>query len=171
MTGGFVMLAGLATFAGGTAASAQERESRPGVAVLHLGEADVLAGFTPEVRTQPALRDRALALWRSHFAAQADEISRHFAADEDWRPALADAAALLEDFLEASLLPRARAFAADPGHVWVEKLDPATGQRIRTLQPVAPRPLLLAPQDRDKPKKSDQPAVPKPLLPTPINDP
>lgn len=122
-------------------------EIRPAPSVLHLSEPDVLAGFTPEVRSTRALRDRALALWRTHFEAQAAAVRQRFAQDADWRPALADAAALVDDFLEASLLPRAGAWSAGAGQVWVEKLDPATGQRTRSLQPAPARPLLLAPQD------------------------
>jgi hypothetical protein len=131
-------------------------EARPSAAVLHLSEADVLAGFTPEVRTKVQLRDRALALWRSHFAAQADEVRQRFARDPDWRPALADAAALVDDFLETSLLPRARLWQADAGHVWVEKLDPATGQRTQVLEAAPARPVLFAPHEPE-PNQPQQP--------------
>lgn len=125
-------------------------EPRPQPSVLRLAEADVLAGFTVEVRTRPDLRERALLLWRSHFAAQADTLSQRFVHEPDWRPVLADAAKLVDDYLETSLLPRARQWAAGPDHVWVEKLDPATGQRTRALKPVPHKRVILAPQERLK---------------------
>jgi hypothetical protein len=134
-------------------------EARPPVRALRLSEADVLAGFTPEVRRQPKVRDRALALWRMHFAAQAEAVRARFTSEADWRPALADAAALLDEFLEASLLPRARQWHAGPGQVWVEKLDPTTGQRTRILQVSPERPLLLAPQDPEL--KTSKPGMPQ----------
>jgi hypothetical protein len=157
------------TIVGAAAARAQSSgghggEARPRVAVLHLAESDVLAGFTPEVRTQANLRDRALALWRTHFAAQAATIRQRFAHEDDWRPALADAAALVDDFLEASLLPRAQQWDAGAGKVWVEKLDPATGQRTRQLQAAPARRVFIAPESF-VPKSPDEDAdkpVPKP---------
>jgi hypothetical protein len=158
-------------------ALAEAAETRPQRSALRLGEADVLARFTPEVRGSRPLRDRALALWRTHFAAQAAELERRFEAEEDWRPALADAAALVDDFLEASLLPRQGEFRADgpqgqAGKVWVEGLDPRTGQRVRTLRDAARRPPILAPAaDKDAldgPKAEPEPAAP---VPAPVRAP
>jgi hypothetical protein len=137
----------VATVAGAPArADGPPADDRPPASALRLGESDVLAGFTSEVRTQPKLRERALTLWRTHFAAPAAVLQQRFTHEDDWRPALADAAALIDDFLEASLLPRAQQWRAGHGQIWVEKLDPTTGQRTRTLQQAPARPLLLAPE-------------------------
>ena len=104
---------------------------RPPAHTLRLSERQVLARFIPEVRTRPDLRDRAVTLWRTHFAAEADAIRLRFVQEADWRPAFADAAALVDDFLEASLLPRAGEFPAGEGGVWVESINPRSGQRVR----------------------------------------
>ena len=138
-------------------------EPRPQVGALRLSESDVLARFTPEVRSTRTLRDRALALWRTHFAAQAGELEGRFTTEEDWRPVLADAAALIDEFLEDSLLPRqgewrAEGQAGEAGKVWVETLDPRTGQRVRQLRDPSPRRRLLAPVgvgDDAKPGQKD----------------
>jgi hypothetical protein len=126
---------------------------RPAPAALRLGQDDLLARFTPEVRANRKLRERALALWQAHFAANAAEIIRRFSVDEDWRPALAEAATLIDEFLEASLLPRGGAVPAagsagnqDDGRVWIETLDPRTEQRTRQLRPAPARPVLFAPE-------------------------
>ena len=139
-------------------------EPRPQVSALRLSERDILLRFTREVQSDPTLRQRAMALWQTHFAAQADELVGRFKTDEDWRPVLADSAALVDEFLEASLLPRAgemRAEGADGqgGKVWVETLDPRTGQRVRQLRDAARRPRLLAPTGGDdaKPGEPKQP--------------
>jgi hypothetical protein len=138
-------------------------EPRPQVGALRLAESDVLARFTPEVRSSRTLRDRALALWRTHFAAQAGELEGRFTTEEDWRPVLADAAALIDEFLEDSLLPRqgewrAEGQAGEAGKVWIETLDPRTGQRVRQLRDPSPRRRLLAPVgvgDDAKPGQKD----------------
>ena len=120
---------------------------RPPAYTLRLSERQVLARFIPEVRGRADLRDRAVALWRMHFAAEADAIRLRFAQEEDWRPAFADAAALIDDFLEASLLPRTGEFPAGEGEVWVESIDPASGHRVRARRPPRRRPSILAPKD------------------------
>ena len=109
----------------------------------------MLARFIPEVRVRADLRDRAVTLWRTHFQAEADAIRQRFLQEEDWRPAFADAAALVDDYLEASLLPRAGEFPAGEGGVWVESIDPSSGHRVRAQQPPRRRPTILAPQDSD----------------------
>lgn len=132
-------------------------EPRPQVSALRLSEADVLARFTPEVQGRRELRDRALALWRAHFAGDADAVRRRFLVEADWRPALADAGALIEEFLETSLLPRAGAWPADEaGAVWIEILDSATGQRTRRLAPAPQRPHVFAPVDEVQPKQGNE---------------
>jgi hypothetical protein len=136
-------------------------EPRPQAGALRLSEPDVLARFTPEVRSSRTLRDRALALWRTHFAAQAGELEGRFTTEEDWRPVLADAAALIDEFLEDSLLPRqgewrAEGQAGEAGKVWVETLDPRTGQRVRQLRDPSPRRRLLAPVGVGDDAKPDQ---------------
>jgi hypothetical protein len=138
-------------------------EPRPQVSSLRLSERDILSRFTREVQASPTLRQRAMSLWETHFAAQADELVRRLETDDDWRPVLADAAALVDEFLEASLLPRAgetRAEGTDGqgGKVRVETLDPRTGQRVRQLRDAARRPRLLAPTGGDDAK----PGQPKP---------
>ena len=138
-------------------------EPRPQVSSLRLSEKDILLRFTREVQADPALRQRAMVLWDTHFAAQADELVGRFKTDEDWRPVLADAAQLVDEFLEASLLPRAGEMRAEgmdgqSGKVWVETLDPRTGQRVRQLRDAARRPRLLAPTGGDDAK----PGQPKP---------
>jgi hypothetical protein len=153
-------------------------EPRPQVSSLRLSERDVLLRFTREVQADPTLRQRAMALWNSHFAAQADELVGRFKTDEDWRPVLADAAALIDEFLEASLLPRAgetRAEGPDGqgGKVWVETLDPRTGQRVRQLRDAARRPRLLAPTGGDdakpgQPKPPDTNGLPVQPAPKPV---
>jgi hypothetical protein len=148
-----LLLAGFGMMAAqGMAASPVSAEPRPQASALRLSETDVLARFTPEVRTTRPLRERALALWRTHFAHQVFELEGRFTTEEDWRPVLADAAALIDEFLEASLLPRQGEWRAEgqegqAGKVWVETLDPRTGQRVRTLRDPAPRVRLLAPVD------------------------
>jgi hypothetical protein len=138
-------------------------EPRPQVSALRLSERDVLLRFTRQVQADPELRRRAMALWDTHFAAQADELKRRFTTQEDWRPVLADAAALIDEFLEASLLPREGETRADgqAGKVWVETLDPRTGQRVRQLRDAAKRPRLLAPTGGDE-AKPGQPKQPQP---------
>jgi hypothetical protein len=121
---------------------------RPAVSTLRLSESQVMARFIPEVRNRRDLRDRALGLWRIHFAREADAIRQRFAEEEDWRPAFADAANLVDDFLEASLLPRAGEFPAGDGDVWVESVDPSSGHRVRARKPPRRRPTLIAPADR-----------------------
>jgi hypothetical protein len=106
----------------------------------------VLARFIPEVRSRPDLRDRAVVLWRTHFQSEADAIRLRFVQEEDWRPAFADAAALIDDYLEASLLPRSGEFPAGAGEVWVESIDPRSGQRVRAKQPQRRRPTVIAPK-------------------------
>jgi hypothetical protein len=143
-----------------------QAEPRPQVSALRLSERDVLLRFTREVQADPALRQRAMALWDTHFAAQADDLVRRFKVDEDWRPVLADAAALIDEFLEASLLPRegeTRAEGQDgqAGKVWVETFDPRTGQRVRQLRDAARRPRILAPTGGDE-AKPGQPKQPQP---------
>jgi hypothetical protein len=138
-------------------------EPRPQVSSLRLSERDILLRFTREVQADPILRQRAMVLWETHFAAQADELRGRFKTDEDWRPVLADAAELVDEFLEASLLPRAGEMRAEgmdgqAGKVWVETLDPRTGQRVRQLRDAARRPRLLAPTGGDDAK----PGQPKP---------
>lgn len=157
---GALAMGGLLAAVGPTPAQAAENgspppaaspaEDRPEAAALRLSEDAVLARFTTAVQVQPALRDRALALWRTHFAAQAATLTGRFATEEDWRPVLAAAAALVEEFLEESLLPRAGEWRAnETGKVWVETLDPATGLRTRKLTNAAQRPTVIAPHDRE----------------------
>lgn len=148
-------------------AGAAEPGPRPAVSALRLSEADLLARFTQEVRSQRQLRDRALAFWRTHFAAQAGELSARFTREEDWRPILAEAAALIDDFLDASLLPRAGAWPVTdasvdddgPRQIFIETLDAKTGQRIRVLRPAPLRPVLFAPEPAEEKKRADEPAV------------
>jgi hypothetical protein len=128
-------------------ASLSAASDRPAAYTLRLSEKQVMARFIPEVRARPDLRDRALNLWRERFAAQASQIRQRFLREPDWRPAFADAAALVDDFLEASLLPRAGEFPAGEGEVWVESIDPSSGQRIRARQPQRRRPTIIAPKD------------------------
>lgn len=147
-------------------------EPRPQVSALRLGEPAVLARFTAEVRTNRTLQERALALWRTHFSAQAAELERRFVSEDDWRPVLADAAELVDEFLEASLLPRHGEWRADgpegaAGKVWVEELDRRTGQRVRTLRDARPRARLFAPGRDSKPEgdatdRQQKAAPPKP---------
>ncbi len=132
------------------AAHAASGGDRPPAYTLRLTERQVLARFIPEVRTRADLRDRAVVLWRSHFAAEADAIRLRFTQEDDWRPAFADAAALVDDFLEASMLPRAGEFPAGEGGVWVESIDPRSGHRVRARQQPRRRPVLLAPKDGAK---------------------
>jgi hypothetical protein len=146
----------------GGAEEAPETIDRPDVRVLRLSDADLLGRFTPEVRSSARLGEQALALWRAHFEAQAREIEQRFLSEPDWRPALADAAALIDEFLEASELPREGFERASPGQVWVERLDPKTGRRIRELRPAPPVKTIFAPQNRGK-EKPETPAVPAPL--------
>ena len=116
-------------------------EPRPAPSALRLGDQELLARFTPEVRRTPVLRERALALWRLHFQSSADELLARLEREDDWRPVLADAATLVEEFLEASLLPRMGQWpveGAEEDKVWVEKLDRRTGLRVR-VQKAAPR--------------------------------
>jgi hypothetical protein len=129
------------------AASAPAASDRPPAHTLRLSEQQVMARFIPQVRARPDLRDRALNLWRVRFAPQANQIRQRFQRDVDWRPAFADAAALVDDFLEASLLPRAGEFPAGEGEVWVESIDPSSGQRLRAKQPQRRRPTIIAPKD------------------------
>ena len=139
----------LATTAG--PARAQEREPRPAPAALRLAENELLARFTPEVRRTPVLRERALSLWRLHFQPSADELLSRLEHDEDWRPVLADAAALIDEFLEASLLPRMGEWpveGAEEDKVWVEKVDRRTGLRVRVQKTVVRPADLFAPQSR-----------------------
>jgi hypothetical protein len=118
---------------------------RPPVYTLRLAERQVLARFIPEVRARRDLRERAVALWRAHFVAEANAIRARFLQEEDWRPAFADAAALIDDFLEASLLPRAGEFPAGEGRVWIESID-SSGQRVRARHRARPRAPILAPE-------------------------
>jgi hypothetical protein len=131
----------------GAPSAAAAASDRPPAYTLRLSEKQVMARFIPEVRARPDLRDRALNLWRARFAVQASAIRQRFQQEQDWRPAFADAAALVDDFLEASLLPRAGEFPAGEGEVWVESIDPASGQRVRARQPQRRRPTLIAPQE------------------------
>jgi hypothetical protein len=162
--GGLVSVAALvgpwpvASAQGQTTASAiaSAASDRPPVHTLRLSERQVLARFIPAVRARPDLRERAVALWRTHFSAEADAIRLRFVQEEDWRPAFADAAALVDDYLEASLLPRAGEFPAGEGGVWVESIDPRNGQRVRAKQPPRRRPTILAPADRDEAGPADK---------------
>jgi hypothetical protein len=120
---------------------------RPPAYTLRLSERQVLARFIPEVRRRPDLRERAVTLWRTHFAGEADAIRLRFVEEEDWRPAFADAAALVDDYLEASMLPRTGEFPAGVGEVWIESIDPRSGHRVRAKQPPRRRPTFLAPKD------------------------
>jgi hypothetical protein len=129
------------------AAPAAAITDRPALATLRLSEPQVIARFIPEVRTRRDLRDRAIALWRTRFASQAEIIRQRFVQEEDWRPAFADAANLIDDFLEASLLPRAGEFPAGDGGVWVESVDPASGHRLRARRPARRRPTVIAPAE------------------------
>jgi hypothetical protein len=129
------------------AAAAAAPGDRPAVWTLRLSEAQVMARFVPEVRARRDLRGRAVALWRTHFAREADAIRQRFVEEEDWRPAFADAANLIDDFLEASLLPRAGEFPAGDGDVWVESVDPASGHRVRARKHARRRPTIIAPAD------------------------
>jgi hypothetical protein len=159
----WALVAGMAVgISVGADAAADEREPRPGVSALRMSETDLLKGFTQEVRGSRDLRTRAIALWRHHFAAQAAALQDRFLREADWRPALADAAALVDEFYEASLLPRAREWAAGEGEVWVEKLDPTTGQRTRVLLKRERR-VFIAPGDAKEQKKSET----KPESPAP----
>jgi len=157
------LLIGLVLTLSATAAPAQPldqpAEPRPALTALRLGEADLLARFTPEVRDSRKLRERALALWQAHFSTSAAELKRRFVNDDDWRPVLAAAAALIDDYLETSLLPRAGAVPAREGqqgnqgsNVWIETIDPKTEQRIRVLRPAPARPVLIAPERPDDKK-------------------
>jgi hypothetical protein len=145
----------MAVLTGAGARDAVAGEPRPHPRVLRLDEADVLARFTDEVERDANLRTRALVLWRAHFATKVAAIERRFERDDDWRPALADAAVLVDDFLEASLLPRRGEWSAGGGKVWVETLDPATGQRARTLRPARPDRAIFAPGGEEKDKAAD----------------
>jgi hypothetical protein len=145
----------MAVLTGAGARDAVAGDPRPHPRVLRLDEAGLLARFTDEVERDTTLRTRALVLWRAHFAAQAAAIERRFERDDDWRPALADAAALVDDFLEASLLPRRGEWSAGGGKVWVETLDPATGQRARTLRAARPSRAIFAPGGEGKDKAAD----------------
>ena len=133
--------------AAAVSANAAAPSDRPPAHTLRLSERQVLARFIPEVRTRSDLRDRAVTLWRTHFAAEADAIRLRFVQEEDWRPAFADAAALVDDYLEASLLPRTGEFPAGAGEVWIESMDPRSGHRVRAKQTPRRRPTLLAPKD------------------------
>jgi hypothetical protein len=137
-------------------------EARPAVSALRMSETDLLKGFTQEVRGSRDLRARAIALWRHHFAAQAATLQDRFVREADWRPALADAAALVDEFYEASLLPRAREWPAGEGEVWVEKLDPATGQRTRVLMKRDRRVLLAPGGAKEQQKGETKPERPAP---------
>ncbi len=142
------------------AASSAAPSDRPALRTLRLSEPQVMARFVPAVRTRRELRDRALTLWRTRFAAQADVIRLRFVQEEDWRPAFADAALLIDDFLEASLLPRAGEFPAGDGGVWVESVDPANGHRLRARKAARRRPTLIAPDDLDLSEGKGRPAKP-----------
>ena len=131
---------------------------RPAATALRLSERAVLGRFTAEVRKNPRLRDRALALWRTHFEAEAAELERRFSTVSDWRPVLAQAAALIDEFLEASLLPREGILKEEDGQGWVEFLDPATGQRARKKVPLRPRPRILAPANDQNERKTERQA-------------
>ena len=147
-----------------TQESALVGSDRPEPRELRLEEGDVLQRFTADVRADKTLRERALALWRTHFAAQADELRARFLRESDWRPAFAEAAELVDEFLEASLLPRQGSWSAGEGTVWIETLDRTSGQRKRELQRKAERPFpLLAPQGDKAGGKS--PAAPGRALP------
>jgi hypothetical protein len=128
----------LAVAAGlGTAARAETADvDRPSARELRFSEADLMARLVAEVSGDKVLRGRALALWRTHFEAQAAELQRRFATEADWRDAFGEAAILVDEFLEASDLPRAGRWRAGEDQEWVERLDPQTGRRTRHLQPV-----------------------------------
>jgi hypothetical protein len=132
------------------AANAAAPSDRPPAHTLRLSERQVLARFIPEVRSRPDLRERAVVLWRTHFQSEADAIRLRFVQEEDWRPAFADAAALIDDYLEASLLPRSGEFPAGAGEVWVESIDPRSGHRVRAKQPQRRRPTVIAPKDHEE---------------------
>lgn len=134
----------------GAATPAFAEEPRPQAAALRLGENDVLARFTSEVRRTPLLRERALALWRTHFQSLARQLIDRLYKEEDWRPVLADAGELVDEYLEASLLPRAGRWPVageENEKVWVEKLDPQTGQRMRVMKRLRRSDTLFAPKD------------------------
>jgi hypothetical protein len=143
----------LGTMTAAGVADAAADAGRPRASALRLSDEAVLARFTPEVRKDARLTGRALALWRTHFEAQAAELERQFARSEDWRPVLARAAVLIEEFLEASELPRAGHEPAGNGEVWVERLDPSTGRRVRELRPAPARPVIFAPGAAKDPGK------------------
>jgi hypothetical protein len=162
-----LFLAGLVgvTAAAGSLQSARAEapaSDRPPVHTLRLSEKQVLARFIPVVRARTDLRERAVALWRAHFEAEADAIRLRFLQEPDWRPAFADAAALVDDYLEASLLPRTGEFPAGEEEVWVESIDPRSGQRVRARQPKPRRPLLLAPAKSAERKQAEADADDKP---------
>jgi hypothetical protein len=146
----------IAVLTGAGAGAAQAQEIRPPSRVLRLSERDVLLRFTPEVQKDANLRLRAVSLWRMHFATQARAIERRFAVADDWRPALADAAELVDEFLEASLLPRQGEWQAGEDQVWVESLDPRTGQRVRTRRAAKPTRAIFAPTDEKPSNPADQ---------------
>ena len=146
--------AGMTTAA--AAAAVSGCTDRPPVYTLRLTERQVMARFIPEVRARRDLLDRARTLWRTHFVAEADAIRLRFLQEDDWRPAFADAAALIDDFLEASLLPRTGEFPAGEGKVWVESIDPRSGQRVRARQKARVRPPHLAPKFGEKVDRDSQ---------------
>lgn len=144
---------------GTSAAQANQGDPRPDPGVLRFDDQALLARFTTEVRDSPVLSGRALSLWRTLFAAKAEVIAVRFLTEEDWRPAFADAAYLVDDFLELTQLPRAGYWRKDRQHVWIEVLHPETGKRARVLQKVPYRPVFLAPtRGNEQGKKPSKPA-------------
>ena len=67
------------------AASIAVPNDRPALHTLRLAEPQVMARFIPEVRTRRDLRERALMLWRTRFAPQAEVIRQRFVQEDDWR--------------------------------------------------------------------------------------
>jgi hypothetical protein len=133
-------------------AAALGPEPRPAVDCLRFDKPALLARFTPEVRHNAKLRARALALWQARFAPRATQLSQRFVSEQDWRPVLAEASALVDEFLEDSMLPRANVTEVDPADkggeaktIWIETIDPTTEQRRRVRRPAFRRPVLFAP--------------------------
>jgi hypothetical protein len=140
-------------------AAARLPEPRPALSALRFDQAELLRRFTPEVRSNAKLRARALDLWRDQFAARAATLGARFTSEPDWRPVLAEAAALVDDYLEASQLPResvAEPAPSDPGTQVIETLDPKTERMTRIRRPVGRRPVLFAPEKDEKKEKAPE---------------
>jgi hypothetical protein len=124
-------------------------DPRPDPRVLRFDDPGLIAQFVPEVAASGPLRRRALTIWREHYAARAREIHARFLRDEDWRPAFADASALLDEYLEATDLPRAGQWRGDGTKIWVETLDPQSGRRVRRLRGKPFKPLFAPAEARE----------------------